>query len=220
MLLSTDREAEVRVAALAVDEDGLHALVGLGAVGATLGLLPTILFKDARLGVREEERAAAVRTGEVRARGLRRLLGVAAVRTTDGLGPAVLGEERLITTREGEGAGAVAARELHVLGQRRTVAPGLLVAVATRTPCSLGLLGLLCSSLCLGVGLFLGHLLLELGDALVSTCQEFTHLLRVLAHRETVESVVAVGLGPHELLAIDERHVERLIGNWWEMCWT
>ena len=214
MLLSTDREAEVHVAALTVDEDGLHALVGLGAVGATLRLLPPVLFKDAGLGVGEEEGVAAVRTGEVRACGLGRLLGVTAVRTTDWLGPAVLGEEELVTTREGEGTGAVRTRELDVLGKSRTLAPRRTVAVATR-----GLLGVrrglgsCCIRTLLGRSGLVGHGLLELGDTLVDASEKAADLRSILTNGDAVEGVVAVGASLEESLLSDERHVERLVGR-------
>ena len=215
MLLGTDREAEVRVAALTVHEDGLHALVGLGAVGATLGLLPPILFKDASLGVGEEEGVAAVRTGEVCARGLGRLLGVAAVRTTDWLSPAVLGEERLVATREGERTRAVRTRELDVLGERRTVTTRTTVTVAAAR----GLLGVrrgLGSSrirTLLGRGGLVGELLLELGDTLGGSVQELTDVSSVLTDGDAVEGIVAVRASLEESLLSDERHVERLVGR-------
>jgi hypothetical protein len=212
VLLRDHAEGEVTAAALTVDEDGLQALVRDGAVVAPLGLLPALLLEDASLRIGEEEAALAVAAREVRARGLGALLRLATVGAAHRLGPVVLGEEDLVLAREGEGAGAVAAGELQVCRESRAVALGLLVAVATAT-CRLGLLGRLCSSLCLGVGLLLRHVLLDLGDALVGASQEVTDLLGVLAHREAAESVVAVGLGPHELLTVDERHFVLKVGG-------
>lgn len=217
VLLGLHGEAEVLGTTLTLDGERGHALVGLGAVGATLGLLPPVLFKDAGLGVGEEEGVLAVPTGEVHARGLGRLLGVAAVRAARRSVPAVLGEEELVLAREGEGTRAVDARELHVLRERRTLATRSTVAV-TATRGLLGVRSLRCR-VCTLLGrsccgrVLVSELLLKLGNTLGCSVQELADVSGVITDREAVKSIVAVGASLEEGLLSDERHVERLVGR-------
>jgi len=51
LLLGLHREGESLGAAVAVHEQWTHVLVCDGAVVAALGLLPTLLLKDTRLGI-------------------------------------------------------------------------------------------------------------------------------------------------------------------------
>ena len=104
LLLGPNTEGDVLLTATALNRHGGKRLVFLRALRAPLGLLPTILFKDARLRIREEEGLLAVATAEIRTRRLHALLGLTTVGTTGRMRPAILVEEGLILAREGEGA--------------------------------------------------------------------------------------------------------------------
>ena len=178
VLLCAHGEREVLRAAIAVDEDGRHALVGDRAVVAALGLGPALLLKDTGLTVREEEHDLTVATGQLLARGLGGLLGLAAVDAARRVRPTLLAKEDLVLAREGEGRAAVHALQLEVLRKRGALLP----LCATTAACGLLAvvrLGLLLRGLALSQSccLLLRNLLLELGDALVRTCQKVLHLL-------------------------------------------
>lgn len=212
VLLGLHGEGEVLRAALALDDKRDHALVIDRAVVAALGLLPALLLKDARLGIREEEGGLAVATREVGAHRLGGLLCLAAIRAARRLRPALPLKEDLVLAREGKGRATSDARQLLVLGQRRTVALGLLVTLVTTTCRLLALvlqiLGLLQCGLavCDGLRLLLRNVLLQLCDALGHAREELTQPRCVLTDREAAKAVVTVRLGLDEHLAIDERH--------------
>ena len=208
LLLGLHREGESLGAAVAVHEQWAHALVCGGAVVAALGLLPTLLLKDTRLGIREEEGGLALTAGQVAAYRLLALLCVTAVGTAGWLRPALLLEEHLVLACEREARATIDTGQLDVLRQRITVALGLLVTFVTACRLLALVLVLLERGLavCDGLRLLLRNLLLQLGDALRGTRKKLTQLLSVLTDGKAVEAVVAVRLGLDEHLTIDKRH--------------
>jgi hypothetical protein len=209
VLLCRHAEGEVLRAAVAVDEDGLHALVHDGAVVAPLGLVPPLLLEDTGLAVREEEHDLAIAAGELLSRRLGLLLSLATLGAARRLRPVVLGEESLVLAREGEGARAVAARELDVLRERRALglgAPPRALGLATAS----GLLvlgGLRGSSLCLHGSALRLELLLEASDTLVGPCEELADLGRIFTDADAAEQVVAVNASLENNLVSCKRHL-------------